>query len=167
MKRAIAIAVSICTAVAWSLATPPKNAWGHGADVCVGHGLATTANPLFYPFIGPTAVGAFDVDLNATAGGCVLAPAGTATGRFTDHMRVPPDVADLSDLGNFCGHSEGNLAILGHEGHWIANGTLFVFVGGQSGLNGVANVVPDVFPIENCVLTGADEFLFTYAFVLA
>ena len=185
MKRIISAGLVGILAAAF-LSHSPASA--HGADVCVGQGTAVTENPVYWPIVPDTtpssAPGAFGAAyFQFGIGGCLtdgvnsvaqrevipddLRHGGTFIGNFTNGGD-PSDLIDLPEQfsQNYCGHSEGNLALGDHLGHWVSAGSMLLIYGGTNGINGVANAVAHALGAESC-LTGADVFLVTGAVVLA
>ena len=157
MKRILSVTVVSLLAAALLSFTPAS---AGPADVCAGQGTANTQSNVFYPTFGPSAAGI--VTFNFAVGGCVLGHSSSANGAFTNSGMVE----DLVDVGNFCGHSEGNVSIDEHPGHWVSAASMLVIAGGQTGINGVVNAVPDATTGHSCI-TGASGFLVTGAVNLA
>ena len=156
----IAVGLVLTSALAWS---PPAFA---PPDICIGHGDATMQNNVFYPppIVTPDQSAMGTATFRFNVGGCLVpgVHSNTVNAEFTDSRR---DLEDLFDLGNYCGHSEGNVTIETHRGHWVSAGSMLTIYGGFPGINGVASAVPNALSGHSC-LTGASSFLVTASVVL-
>ena len=143
-------AVALLLTVATVVTAPPAAA---GPDVCVGTAQAITSNRVYYPTFGPSATGS--VFYAISSGGCLLGHSAFGGGAFSSDGSA----GDLLPLGNHCGHSEGDVALDDHTGHWITAASVMVLVGG---ITGVASVTP----LTLTCLGGADAFQLVFAVAL-
>lgn len=112
MKRLLLVTAFATALLSAGLApgTPPAAA----GDMCLG-GVQVHAGPMYYPPFGPSASGG--VMINFIVGAC-LSGAGSVSGTFTANA-----------IGNYCGHSTGQVNVGGVTLYWVGVGSVWVFTG--------------------------------------
>ena len=142
MKRFIAGALAAALLVA-GLTLTAQPAYAH-TESCSGSGVLWTG-PVYHATLGPSATGL--VTFNFTIGGCLVSGATTIYGTYT-----------TNNLGNFCEHSTGKVAIGPDVLDWVQVGNTWTFSGSHGG--GSFVVEANRAAGQSCV-SGATQFLFT------
>ena len=129
-------------------------------EVCVGPGVGTTWDPLFFSGTGPRASTFIGISMSTSSTLCLPSLGG---------------VALAASIAGWCDQFNGTGQINGHQVDLTSAGTLLVAFSTVASpplgraVVGIAHVVPDVTatPVpQSCLTAGAKQFLVTGAFVM-